>query len=1076
MKKIFVLCTALLLAASAAFAEKGTIFLYGPELFQVMDVSPNGKWACGYVGDNSTILRAVRWDLTTGEVLYLSGANDESYAAGVTNDGMVVGTFSLNGIGYQGQWKNGKWTAFDNSTIEGASNEAGDVSAVTPDGRYAVGALYINGTYTPVKWENGILALAYDSPQGAAYCISDDGKIAAGWSWETPMSTDDNETDENDKEANKNRVSTYWDENNVKHVIGTTGSPWSSINSISPDGKKMIVGEWGFPTVFNKDTQTRKEIALAGDINNLTNTGYFFINDNGVVFGYEAAQDFTTGYSGQYAIVYESESDKAYKMVDWLLEKKNVQIESEKVDLMRAAQMSADEKVITALTIPLKDGQIIGVTSSMAILLDREITNPAPVVLKANKLHGINNVFLSWNEPLANAEAVVGYNLYRNGEKITPDPIGEKSYMDVLAQEGTYTYAVTAIYDDENLTESEKSESVTIDVVTEAPNMVRNLDSYAIGYNDLKFRWDAPVSNLPEASYFDTSYETAGFGGGSTSFITAIRINEEFIKTYAEEFCIARVSFIPRNLNAGFSIKIYADDEEVYAQKLDSKDLTYNKVNIITLDTPFRFTANQKIYVGIEVDATYLTTQDVDVVGMSYGTCTPGYSDLVRQTSEPAFYSLHEDAIEQGQGEYPVSWSISALFAKVDANGKALIDSDIIENYDFYRDGEKLATVTEQVYTDKNVATGVHTYSVVANFADKRSSEQAIIKVEMQPNEKVYKPITNVSVIGEPTFIEASWQTPLNNDETFISYAGDVVGSDQPSFSNSDGGLLAYSVAAEYDSDYLSWYEGYQINSVRFFPTDEAAFAFIIEEDDNILDVIEIGELGEENGYTLNQWNEYSLTSPITIKSGSTYRLTLVLESVVPGTTPICLDNQMGRPNYGDLFKYDGSTYWTYIFAEINYRGSWMIGMNTSNGNTEAMPIEGYNVYLDNNLINTELLTTPYIKHAKNSIQGTDHRLKVNVVYPVYGEVEGDLVFFTIAPAAVESVAIDRVKVYPNPASSFIRVEGDVESLELFDLSGRKVAESATAEMDVTAMPTGNYLLKVKAAGEEKNVKVVIVR
>ena len=59
--------------------------------------------------------------------------------------------------------------------------------------------------------------------------------------------------------------------------------------------------------------------------------------------------------------------------------------------------------------------------------------------------------------------ALVGYNIYRDGEKINAEPVAETTYIDKTASEGTHTYVVTVVYDKG---ESKISNEVTIEVTS----------------------------------------------------------------------------------------------------------------------------------------------------------------------------------------------------------------------------------------------------------------------------------------------------------------------------------------------------------------------------------------------------------------------------------------------------------------------------------------------------------------------------------------------------------------------------------------------------------------------------------
>lgn len=1067
MRKFLMCCVTFLLMSTVAYAEKGAFFLYGPENLQVTAVSPNGKWACGIVGDGATIMQGLLWNLVTGETTYLS-LTDESTAMDVTDDGMVVGAFTdytatENGapISVAGFYKDGKWTRFDNSTIEGAALDGGEAYGVSDDGRFAVGATYINGKYCPVKWEDGVLKLAYKSTEGVAYTITGDGEFAAGWSTESLQVPSADST-----RTVTNRVAIYWSDSEA-YIVGTYPSIFDAGQKFSPDKSKLLCSAWGHSFVYDMITQERTELPWYSE--NCYNKYLYYIDNNGTVIGGEEDMDMFTGASDYYAYIYENGT--AMKMVDWLAEK-GVTVDDTKAQLIRGVDMSLDQKVMAFMTLINENGMLTGAFSSAILKLDCEVDYPAPVALKVSKLNGLNTVRLTWNAPLVSADNVVGYNVYCNGTRIV-EGINEVSYMNDVV-DGTYVYAVTALYEGENddIVESEFSESVTIEIAAEQPNPVSNVEAHQVGYDDLRLRWESPASNLPQATYFDPSEVTSSFGGGSNSFVSAIRLGYDFVQKYSQDYAIARVGFMPGNEKAHYSIVVYVDEAEVYRQAVADSGLKYGRMNIVNLGSPVRFAENQMVYVAVEVDASDLSSSAANVIGMNYGSLVEGYSDLVRLLTEPKFYSLNRSAVDNGIGEMPISWAISAIFGKVDAEGHVQIDNDVVAGYEVYRDGDKLATVTDETYLDKGVSTGTHTYGVEVRYADESMSERESITVEMSLNVSACQKVTNVEVMSEPSYVKASWSAPLNNDERVVSYSGNEKGA---GIKVNTSDLVEYTVAAYYPFSYVDWYEGYVIKSLRFYPTDEAVFTLVLEVDGVDAEMISIGELGEPDGYMLNQWNEYELNTPVTIKRGGEYMVKLICSEVDPTTTPISLDNTAGVTDVSDLFSWDYATF-SSITEYVSVSGNWMLGMVVNNGSEEALPVDGYNVLIDGTQVNEDLVQETVYDHSADFKEADIHRLKVNVVYPSVGEVEGDVVFFSVSPAAVESVSVDRVNVYPNPAASYLRVDGPADRLVMYDLSGRKVAETCAVELDVTALPVGNYLLRVYAGDVVSTVKVVIVR
>jgi len=67
---------------------------------------------------------------------------------------------------------------------------------------------------------------------------------------------------------------------------------------------------------------------------------------------------------------------------------------------------------------------------------------PAPLNLQATVTG--HDVDLSWNAPATGTP--VGYNMYRNGQKINSSPVAGLAYNDISVVSGHYTYCVTALY------------------------------------------------------------------------------------------------------------------------------------------------------------------------------------------------------------------------------------------------------------------------------------------------------------------------------------------------------------------------------------------------------------------------------------------------------------------------------------------------------------------------------------------------------------------------------------------------------------------------------------------------------
>ncbi len=1062
MKRISILCMAVLMSL-CAFAEKGALVLYSPATFQVMSVSPNGKWACGIIGDGTyTLVQGMLVNIETGEFTYLSTI-DKSTAFDVTDEGLVVGSYTDyevtgNGIGttVAGYYKDGQWHRLDNSTIEGVLDIEGEAHAVSADGRTIVGYVMDgpkDSDLAPAKWVDGKLALIYDHDEtvGNVSTVSADGTRAAGWSY---------------KKNDMNRITTIWAGDSTTY-ISEFSSAFEVGYRFSPDGNKLACNQWGYPYIYDMNTGTKQFLPTVAE--EYWKFQISYVGNDGVVFGEEQSMG---GYGqSYYGYVYDGE--KPWKMHEWLKETYNVDIDQSKFMIAGGVDRSDDGKVIAAFGY-LETGE----WASVLIVFDQEVTYAKPVAVKAEKMHGLNSVRVTWNAPLMNAENVLGYNLYRDGKAVI-EGTTDMAYIDANLAEGTYSYTVAAIYEDEKgeLCYSEQSAAAVVEVAPDALNQAFNIQYLCVNYNDLKLRWSAPESNLPTATYFDPQKQLSGFGGGVMSFSVAICLPYDIVNNYAEHYSIARVAFMPRNVEALYTIKIYVNDAEVASQLVDNTTLRYNDMNVVDLTQPVSVKANDKVLVAIDVDASKFNIASNDVIGANYGYVVTGYSDLLRQATEADYYSLNQSSINAGYGEMPMSWAITAIFAPVAEDGKADLAWDEVVGYDVYRNDELVGSSQTANFFDKGLTAGNQTYGIVAKYADGRSSEPAVKTVRFTPNEDALLPVDDLKVCSDLTFVEASWEAPLNNDTRVVSYAqGTSSGKGMRMAGATE--LIEYTVAHEYPYTYLEWYTGYNIDAIRFYPSSEATFAVAIEEDGVDLEFIVLGEMGAEDGYTLNTWNNVKLENPVKIKAGSTYRIKLLCSEVDPSTYPICVDNGVGEIGVTDLYSWDYASYSSAI-SDGGLSGCWMIGMLISNDNNEPLPVEAYKVIIDGDSDNADVVTeTTYRKDGLNWNDQETHRIRVNTVYEIDGgtiEVDGAQQIFKVK-AGVESIEVNRVSVYPNPATSFIKVDGDVEKLVLIDMAGRAVAETNATTLDVTSLPVGNYLLNIYNNGSVSTVKVLIVR
>ena len=164
LSKLF-LAGGLMVSPLSSVSAKQYVLMSAPVEHQIMNISPNGKWACGIYFDYTQASYGFRWNLESGAVELLSTAN-ASTAWSVANDGTVAGTFSTDKL-------NGKMTEvpgyYDNQgwhTVEmpGGQVNYGTGTGITPDGKAMTGYVIVDGIYRSYVWREGKIDRQFQRP------------------------------------------------------------------------------------------------------------------------------------------------------------------------------------------------------------------------------------------------------------------------------------------------------------------------------------------------------------------------------------------------------------------------------------------------------------------------------------------------------------------------------------------------------------------------------------------------------------------------------------------------------------------------------------------------------------------------------------------------------------------------------------------------------------------------------------------------------------------------------------------------------------------------------------------------
>lgn len=80
------------------------------------------------------------------------------------------------------------------------------------------------------------------------------------------------------------------------------------------------------------------------------------------------------------------------------------------------------------------------------------------------------------------------------------------------------------------------------------------------------------------------------------------------------------------------------------------------------------------------------------------------------------------------------------------------------------------------------------------------------------------------------------------------------------------------------------------------------------------------------------------------------------------------------------------------------------------------------------------------------------------------------------ATLSVENTVNKKIKIYPNPATDFIKIETESEAqITIFDQSGKlvKTEKSRNKMINITSLPVGNYVIVVDDGKEKQSIKLL---
>lgn len=231
--------------------------------------------------------------------------------------------------------------------------------------------------------------------------------------------------------------------------------------------------------------------------------------------------------------------------------------------------------------------------------------------------------------------------------------------------------------------------------------------------NHVLIQWNAPLYTKTIGWGTQNAYAHLGYQG--TPFYFGQRWEpEELINIHNK--LLTNVKFIPAvNVNYAIYIK---QGERTYQQEIGS--VTANRSNTIELKTPYEINAGQDLIISIYARK-YSRSNGPAYV--DNGPAVHGKGNLISFDGNQWEYLKDEE----NDNNFIISATVTSKDGKLadlrSASTEPIAAFPVITGYNIYKNQKKLVTVSASTrqFTDRNVTTGLHSYSVSALYSSKES-------------------------------------------------------------------------------------------------------------------------------------------------------------------------------------------------------------------------------------------------------------------------------------------------------------------------------------------------------------------
>lgn len=547
--------------------------------------------------------------------------------------------------------------------------------------------------------------------------------------------------------------------------VAVYGSAFDNITPGGPYlwfGNEMVSGTNTIDkvTISQYNINTRKVTTVEHNVSDIPGYQIGVVGGPNHICGIETSTNIVDGTLSLIGILQQSPSRIfVYKLCDvesWfsfepktnLLESGEENTITVNLDARNGVVGNTYESSLSISALPGTEKQIVPISYTITGASE----TPRPINVTA-QTEGDATVVISW-ENGSSDKTPVGYNVYRNGTKITETPVTSIPYRDENVIHGDYTYTVTALYEGEK--ESVQSDAAQAVVKIGAPYFApTGLSHNVTGNREVSLSWQSPTEKqqTPATIRWDNGTNSDAIGLSDGGYFWAGTAWEYDDLVEYRGMVLDTVELFIQEQYTSLSLQIYKDDQRVVSQTIRS-EVQYGEFNAFAVNNPVI------IEPGYDYKVVFLVSHEAGMrpIGIDNTTAISGKGNLFSSDGKEWFPATYLGLVNNN---FNIAIHLSPSSSATE---------EAPSGYNIYRDGTRVndTPVTGFAYQEELSTPGTYQYQVSSVYGNGgESSLSDATQVEIIELGTPCAPTALNADVEYNRTIRLRWDFPLEQGSSF---------------------------------------------------------------------------------------------------------------------------------------------------------------------------------------------------------------------------------------------------------------------------------------------------------------------